>query len=248
MSFTNKTPGRPNNACKFATTRWSIVVSAGKSSTDDTRKALAILCETYWYPLYAYVRRKGSRPEDARDIIQSFFVSLLETKGLAVADPERGKFRSFLLSALKNFSAKQWRAETTQKRGGTKPHLSIDYVGAEKRYACEPEDRLTPDKIFERKWALAILDAAMEKLNAEQIAAGRQDRFDVLKMYLGGDKNCVPYRELAERLEITVGAVKVAVHRLRKRYRELLRCEIVETVTAPNNIDEELQSLFTALS
>lgn len=223
------------------------MVKAGKSPTKGTQKALAFLCEAYWYPLYAYARRKGNRHEDARDLVQSFFANLLEKNGLAIADPDRGKFRSFLLSALKNFAAKQWRAETTQKRGGSIPHLSLDYSDGEKRYLCEPEDSLTPDKIFERKWAITILDSAMAKLADEQVAADKKNRFDLLKMYLGGDKNRVPYADLADRLNISAGAVKVAVHRLRSRYRELLRNEIADTVADPNNIDEELQDLFVAL-
>ena len=246
MTSTNRT-STPSIAGRFATTRWSVVVEAGKSPTRESQKALAVLCEAYWYPLYAFARRQGNRHEDARDLIQSFFENMLEKNGLAIANPDRGKFRSFLLGALKNFAAKQYRAETTQKRGGSTPHLSLDYSDGEKRYRCEPEDELTPDKIFERKWAITLLESVMTKLSAEQVAADKKERFEVLKMYLGGDKNRVPYAELGGRLNISAGAVKVAVHRLRKRYRELLRSEIADTVTDPDCIDEELQALFVAL-
>ena len=171
----------------------------------------------------------------------------MEKNSLQIANPDRGKFRSFLLGALKKFAAKQWRAESTKKRGGTNDLMSIDYRDAENRYLCEPQDDLTAEKSFERKWAIALLDSAMEKLAAEQAAAGKTETFDSLNMHLGGDKNRVLYRELSESLNTSEGAIKVAVHRLRRRYRELLRSAIADTVADPDDIDEELQALFAAL-
>ncbi|QEG41597.1 RNA polymerase sigma factor [Roseimaritima ulvae] len=233
---------------RFATTRWSVVVSAGQPRSKDARQALATLCESYWYPLYAFARRSGNRHEDASDLVQAFFANLLETNGLQVAQPERGKFRAFLLGTLKNFAAKQWRSASTKKRGGEYRLLSIDYRVAEGRYLCEPQDDLTAEKIFERKWAMTVLHTAMAKLAAEQETAGKTPRFNGLKMYLGGDKTRVPYRELSQSLNMSEGAIKVAIHRLRTRYRELLRDEIADTVADPNDVDDELRSLFAALS
>lgn len=246
---TNNTPsGTSPHSSRFATTRWSVVVAAGQPQSKDANEALATLCEMYWYPLYAFARRRGHRHEDARDLVQAFFANILEKNSLQIAGPERGKFRSFLLGALKNFAAKQWRTASTKKRGGGETPLSIDYRDAEDRYLCEPQDDLTAEKLFERKWAMTLLHTAMAKLAGEQETAGKTSRFDSLKMYLGGDKNRVPYYELAESLTMSEGAVKVAIHRLRRRYRELLRNEIADTVVDSNDIDEELQSLFAALS
>lgn len=233
---------------RFTTTRWSIVVAAGGPRSPNARAALSTLCESYWYPLYAYSRRRGHTHQDAQDLIQSFLASLLESEGLRVVDPKRGKFRSFLLTALKNFSAKQWRTESTQKRGGSSVILSLDYHEAEGRYFCEPEDERTPETIFEHKWAIAILESAMKKLSDEQRSAGKQARFDLLKMHLGGDSEQVPYRELASTLGISEGAIKVAVHRLRARYGQILRDEISQTVSNPGDLDNELRAIFDAVS
>lgn len=246
---TNQSPsGTSPQPSRFATTRWSVVVTAGQPQSKDACEALATLCEMYWYPLYAFARRRGNRDEDARDLVQAFFANILEKNSLQIAHPERGRFRSFLLGALKNFAAKQWRTASTKKRGGVNTPLSIDYRDAEARYLCEPQDDLTAERIFERKWAITLLNTAMAKLTAEQETAGKMTRFASLKNYLGGDKNRVPYRELSESLNMSEGAIKVAIHRLRRRYRELLRNEIADTVADPNDIDEELRSLFAALA
>jgi RNA polymerase sigma-70 factor (ECF subfamily) len=208
---------------------------------------LSALCETYWYPLYAYVRRRGRSIEEAQDLTQTFFAEILEKSRMRVANPQRGKFRSFLLTSLKNFLAKQWRAESAQKRGGANTPLSLDFHVAESRYSREPEHDLTAERIYERQWALTLLEGALAKLSDEQAAAGKGTLFDSLKMYLGGDKNRVPYRQIAASLNMTDGAVKVAVHRLRRRYRELLLSEIADTVADSDDVDDELRALFAAV-
>jgi len=248
MSLLNETP-TPSavQGGRFATTRWSVVIAAGRSPSLAASKALSALCDIYWYPLYAYVRRRGYRVEESQDLTQAFFAEILEKNSVRVADPQRGKFRSFLLTALKNFLAKQWRAKSAQKRGGAKTPLSLDFQGAETRYSRDPGHNLTADKIYERQWALTLLESTLTKLSVEQATAGKSKLFDRLKMYLGGDKNRVPYREIAQNFNMTDGAVKVAVHRLRRRYRELLRSEIADTVADPNDIDNELCALFAAV-
>jgi RNA polymerase sigma factor (sigma-70 family) len=233
---------------RFATTRWSIVVAAGQSPSPDAQQALSTLCEAYWYPLYAYIRRRGYAVDDAQDLTQAFFTEVLAKNRLSIADPRRGKFRSFLLTALKNFLAKQWRAEHAQKRGGTETLLPLDFLMAETRYSREPGHELTAEKIYERRWALTLLECVLARLASEQTAAGKSLLFDSLKTYLGGDQNGVPYREIADRIKMTEGAVKVAVHRLRRRYRELLHGEIADTVTDPEDIDDELRALFAAVA
>lgn len=232
---------------QFATTRWSVVVAAGQSPSADAHQSLAALCEAYWYPLYAFVRRSGYSVEDAQDLTQAFFVELLEKGRLRAADPRRGKFRTFLLAAMKNFLANQWRAASAQKRGGAKGPLSLDFDDVERRYSREPGHNLTAEKIYDRRWAMALLEGVLGTLAREQAAAGKGDLFEGLKGFLGGDKNRVPYREIADRLAVTEGAVKVAVHRLRRRYRELLRSAIANTVSSPDEVEDELRALFAVV-
>jgi RNA polymerase sigma-70 factor (ECF subfamily) len=236
-----------NYARPFATTQWSVVVSAGQSDCAESRRALAALCEAYWYPLYAYVRRKGHAPDDAQDLTQAFFAELLEKDRLHLADQERGKFRSFLLASLNHFAAKRWRAARALKRGGPSPRLSLDFAAAEANYAHEPFHEMTPERVFERRWALTLLSNAVNRLRDEYETRGKLVLFEHLKDHLAGDSQALPYRELGDRLRMTEGAVKVAAHRLRSRCRELLRAEIAETVAGPEEIDEELRSLFSAL-
>jgi len=223
------------------------VLAARKSTAAESKQALTTLCEAYWYPLYAFVRRRGYQPEEAQDLTQEFIATLLEKDFLKAADRERGRFRSFLLASLKHFLAKEWRRASAQKRGGDMIHLSLDFKDGEARYGREPAHELTAEKIYERRWAMTLLEQAFARLRAEFVAAGKLALYENLTLYVGGDKATVPYRELAERLGMTEGSVKVAVHRLRRRCRDLLRAEIAETVASPKDVDEELRDLFRAL-
>ncbi len=232
----------------FATTRWSIVVAAGDRTSSDSQQALATLCQSYWYPLYAYVRRRGYQPAEAQDLTQAFFTQLLEKGTLAAADQNRGKFRTFLLASLNHFLANQDRAARAAKRGGEKTVYSLDLEAGERLYGMEPADRATPDQIFQRRWAMTLLQRAVENLRSEYEQSQRLHIFEALKGYLGGETSRVPYREIAQQLDATEGAIKVAVHRLRRRCRELLRQEIAHTVDSPDEIDDELQSLFQAIA
>ena len=232
----------------FATTHWSIVLSAGRKESGESGKALASLCQAYWYPLYAYVRRRGYSAHEAQDLTQEFFLHLLERESIQVADPERGKFRSFLLASLQNFLANEWRRGQAEKRGGGTPVISLDLHAGEDRYGLEPADTVTPERIFERRWALTLLDMALTRLQEEFTSSGKKELFDELKEHLGSGASGTPYAVVAERLGMTEGAVKVASHRLRRRCREILRGAIAETVADPADIDEELQQLFAAIS
>lgn len=231
---------------QFATTRWSLILAAGNSNQDgDSRKALTQLCEMYWYPLYAYLRRRGCSAHDSQDLIQAFFARLLEKRALAAADQPRGKFRSFLLTALKNFVANQRREGRRIKRGGGNAVLSLEFEAGESRYQREPADQRTPEDVFERRWALTLLEQSLERLRDEYIEAGKEKLFESLKDRLGGGDT--PYKQLAESVGMTEGSVKVAVHRLRARYREILREEIAQTVATPIEVDEELREMFAVL-
>jgi len=237
-----------SGAGRFATTHWSVVLSAGQPDSSRYQQALEMLCRTYWFPLYAYLRRHGYNTQKAEDHIQAFFACLLEKRGLRLADPKRGRFRSFLLTALKHFLANEHARAQAQKRGGGCKILPLDIENAENRYAREPRDELSPEKLFERSWALAVLDRTMARLQAEAAAAKKEKHFDCLKIYLTAEKNAVPYNEVATRLKMTEGAVKIAVYRLRRRYRDLLRDEIAQTVTSEEQINEEIRDLFAALA
>ena len=233
---------------RFATTRWSIVASAGgQHDSPRAREALAALCEAYWYPLYAFLRRQGASAEDAQDLVQAFFVELLEKDRLAAADRERGKFRSFLLASLKHFQANDWRRGAAQKRGGGAPTLSLDLEAGERRFALEPSHQQTAERIFQRQWAMTLLEQTLAALRQEFVAAGKAELFDHAKAHLGGDPSAAPYRQIAEKLGMTEGALKVAVHRLRQRWREALREQIGQTVAGPEEVEEELRELFDAL-
>jgi RNA polymerase sigma factor (sigma-70 family) len=234
-------------AAQFTTTHWSAVLEAGKGDSPVAAAALDQLCRAYWYPLYAYVRRRGHSPEEAEDLIQDFVARLLEKDYLRLADPARGKFRSFLLSALKNFLTNEWLKSTRQKRGGGCRWLSWDQASAERRCQMEPVDQLTPERIFERQWAITLLGQVLDRLRQEQIKAGREHFFEEVKGWLWGDKGTMAYAELAGQLGLTQSALKTTVHRLRLRYRELLREEIGRTVATPLEVQEELDGLMAAL-
>ncbi len=237
----------PSGPREFATTHWSMVVAANPDEASQThaRKALEELCRAYWYPLYAFVRYRGYSSDDAQDLTQSFFARIIETGGFASADPERGRFRSYLLGAMKHFLANEWHRARTRKSGGGVTIIELDALDPEARYALEPAQSTDPDAGFDREWAQESTARAMEKLRAESAASGRGEQFEALKGSLTGEE---PARsETAARLGMTEGAVKVAVHRLRQRYRELLRAEIAQTVTDPSAIDDEMRHLVDAL-
>jgi len=243
------TPTNANlpGAGRFATTHWSVVMAAGRPKSASYRQALETLCRTYWFPLYAYLRRHGCNSHQAQDYTQAFFTALLTKGGLGLADPKRGKFRSFLLSSLKHFLSNERARARAKKRGGGRKTLSLDFDSAESRYVLEPRDELSPEKLFERSWALTVLDRTMARLQAEAVKTNKMKSFERLKSYLIADKDSAPYHRAADELDITEGAVRIAVHRLRRRYRELLRDEIAQTVTSDDQIDEEIRDLFTAL-
>jgi len=231
---------------RFAQTRWSMVLAAGGEG-EQAGEALERLCATYWYPLYAFVRRQGKSAHDAQDLTQGFFARLLEKKDLAAVDRAKGKFRSFLLAAIQHYLANEWDRAHTQKRGGGVTVLSIDDAEAERRYHEEPAEQITADQLFDRRWALTLLDQVLKRLGNEMQREGKAAHFDALKFCLTGERGAA-YEEIASRLGTTEGALKVAVHRLRDRYRALLRAEIAETVGSEAEVDEELRQLFSALS
>jgi DNA-directed RNA polymerase specialized sigma24 family protein len=230
----------------FATTRWSLVRAAGRRASPEAERALAALCETYWYPLYAYARRRGLDAEAAGDATQGFFARLLEKGDLAVADRTRGRFRSFLLAAFGHYLANERDRERALRRGGGRPTLSLDFDAGESRYGLEPADEATPERIFDRRWALTLLDRAFARLRDEYGLAGKGDLFEALRPALAGDRGA-PYVEVAARLGMTEGAVKVAAHRLRSRCGEVIRAEIAETVGSAEEVEDELRQLFAAL-
>jgi len=232
----------------FATTHWTVVLAAGQSASPDAGVALEELCRTYWYPLYAYVRRQGHTREDAEDLTQAFFATLLAKNYLAGLSSDRGRFRAFLLAALKHFLANEWDRANRQKRGGGVPHLSLDYQAADTRYVVDPADHLSPDKLYDRAWAMTLLEKVVARLRAESTAAGRAGQFEQLKFFLMVDSQNIPYADTAAALLLSEGAVRVAVHRLRRRYRELLQLEIVQTLADPAQAGEEMRALLGAFS
>jgi RNA polymerase sigma-70 factor (ECF subfamily) len=232
---------------RFRTTHWSLIVAAQDRSSTEAQVALAELCETYWYPLYAFIRRQGHSMEDARDLTQEFFARLLEKDYLGAADRERGKFRAFLLTCCKHFLANEHDRATARKRGGGVTIRSLDCGAAENRYRDEPTHDVTPEKLFERRWALVLLHNVFTQLRQEHEQAGKLKLFDELKPFLAGDGPAVRYAQAAEALRLSSGAVKVAVHRLRRRYRELVHEEIARTVDDPALVEAEIRDLFAAL-
>jgi RNA polymerase sigma factor (sigma-70 family) len=222
-------------------------MQAGTDSP-QAHQALETLCRNYWYPLYAYVRRQGHSAHDAQDLTQAFFARLLEKNYLADVQREKGRFRSFLLASLKHFLANEWDREQALKRGGGKRLIALDDDSAESRYKLEPKDDLSADKIYERRWALTLLDQVLTKLRGEFEKDGKLDQFEALKQYLSGGRTSVSYAQAADKLGMNEGAIKVAVHRLRKRYRKLLRAEIAQTVATASEVEAEIRYLFAALS
>lgn len=239
---------QPSGAHWFATTHWSVVLTAGDHSSVRAADALEKLCRTYWFPLYAFVRRKGYSPEDAQDLTQGFFARFLEKDYLAQVAREKGKFRSFLQASLTHFLSDERDRAHAAKRGGGKTIVSLDADEAEGRYRLEPANNLNAEKIFERRWALMLLDAARERLRAEYAAAGHTRRFAILETFLPGEQGKRTYAEAAAELGVAAGTAKWEVHQFKKRYRELLRAEIAHTVSSPDQIDEEARYLISVLS
>ncbi len=223
------------------------MLAAARDSRPDAQAALTTLCETYWYPLYAYVRRRGYQAEDARDLVQGFFAALLEKRYVKDADRERGRFRSFLLTALKRFLSKQRERAHARKRGGTARPVPLDFESGEGRYCLEPSHDVTPEAIYERRWALTVLDRAIVRLRQTYVEADKTAFFESLKTFLTGEADAPPHEQVARDLAMSVGTVKVAVHRLRRRYRDLLRAEIARTVADPEDVVEELKYLLAVL-
>lgn len=233
-------------AARFATTHWSLVAAASDSNPDDARAALESLCRSYWYPLYVFVRRQGRGADEAQDLTQSFFLELLSKERLQRAREERGRFRSFLLTALRNFLANERRDARAAKRGGDRIIEPLEVARGEERYSREPEDGATPERIFERHWAWTLTQTALGALEAEYQSAGKHELFVRLVPYLHGERE-QGYAELAAELGLSEGAIKTAVHRLRGRCRECLRAEIARTVMSEAEIDDEMRDLFSAL-
>jgi RNA polymerase sigma-70 factor (ECF subfamily) len=231
----------------FPHTHWTVVLRAGRSDTTRAQAALAELCQTYWYPLYAYARRRGCNPQDAEDATQGFFARLLRLNSLAYVEREKGRFRAFLLAAMKHYLADEYHHASAKKRDRALT-ISLDAQAAEERYRFEPVDTVTPEQLFERRWALTLLETVMQRLRTEYEDSGRAALFAALRFAITGDKNAVPYTTLAAELGMTGEAVRVAVHRLRRRYREVLREEIGHTVADESEIADELNSLRRILS
>jgi RNA polymerase sigma-70 factor (ECF subfamily) len=232
----------------FAPTRWTVVLEAGRGDSPRAQDALAQLCQTYWYPLYAYVRRRGYGPHDAEDLTQAFFARLLERNLVAEADRERGRFRTFLLVRLQHFLDDEWDRAEAEKRGGGQRTLSLDGMSAETRYRHEPVDERSPEKLFEYRWAVTVLERVFERLRVEYEAQGKQALFGELKHCLIQARAAGPYADLSGRLGMSEGALRVALHRMRERYRALLREEIAETVCGPDEVEEELRALVRVLA
>jgi len=231
---------------QFPTTRWTLVAAASDPQRKDARSALVSLCENYWYPLYVYLRRRGYPPDQAQDLTQEFFIRVLEGRYLDRADPEKGRFRSFMLTSLKFFAADEQDRQRAHKRGGGMV-VPIEFSSGEERYQREPGHDETPECIFERRWALSVLERVLQKLRDEFVHHGRPEHFERLKGFLLGQSEA-PYAALAREMNSSEGALKVAIHRLRKRYRELFRQEIADTVADPAEVEPELRYLAAVLT
>jgi RNA polymerase sigma factor (sigma-70 family) len=232
----------------FNTTHWSVVLAASQPDSAAAIQALESLCRTYWFPLYGFVRRKGYGPEDAQDLTQEFFARFLEKEYFRRADPRRGRFRSFLLTSLEHFLIHEWQRARAQKRGGGRPLLAWEELSAESRYQGEPISNLEPDKGFDQRWASTLFQKAVSRLQQESAAAGKSQQYNELKCFLAAEAGTGEYAGVADRLGLTPGAVGVAVHRLRQRYRELVREEIAHTVASPSEIEDEMRYLIGLMS
>jgi RNA polymerase sigma-70 factor (ECF subfamily) len=231
----------------FRTTHWSVVLAAARTDSPQRQSALNSLCQSYWYPLYAFARRQGRNPQEAEDLTQDFFARLLAKNGLASVSRENGRFRSFLLASLKNFLANDWDRNHTIKRGGRHAVISWDEQSAEQRYLVEPRHEATPEKLFEQSWALTVIQGVLEQLRKDYADASKGRLFEAIQSYLSGDDGAGTYAEMAAKLNMTEGAVKMAVLRLRENFRHRLRAEIAQTVANDDEIDDELRHLFACL-
>ncbi len=232
---------------RFATTQWSLVLQAAQPDNSAARVALETLCRRYWFPLYAFARRRVSEVHEAQDLTQEFFLHLLEKNSLAAASPERGRFRCFLLSSLKNFLLNEWDRATAQKRGGGRERLSLDWETGESRLSLEPAHSDTPEREFERQWALTLLDNVVRRLQDEFATMGKLRQFELLKETLTGSRAVLDYGVIASELQVSEEAARQAAHRLRKRYREFLREEVAATVEQEDEVEDEIGRLFEAL-
>jgi DNA-directed RNA polymerase specialized sigma24 family protein len=248
VTSSSPTPVAGESGDVFATTRWTVVLSAGRKSSPQSDQALEELCRSYWYPLYAFVRRQGHSREDAEDLTQGFFACFLAKNYLEGLASDRGRFRAFLLASLKHFLANEYDRGRRQKRGGDAPRFSLDWQDADTRFRIEPADPLSPDKQYDRAWAVALLEKVIQRLRAEAEAEGKGAQFDPLKPFLTIGKGAIPYARAAAELGVTEGAARVTVHRLRRRYRELVREEIAQTLSDPAQVEAELAALFAAFA
>ena len=248
MTTEHSTPASTAPGDIFATTHWTVVLAAGKRHTPQSDGALEELCRTYWFPLYAYVRRRGHTKEDAEDSVQAFFARFLAKNYLEGLSAERGRFRAFLLASLKHFLINEWKKTQRLKRGGGEAPLSLDWETADTKFQVAATNEPSPDKVFDREWALALLAKVIERLQQECETDGKAKLFAQLKIFLTAGKDGTAQAEVAKALGMEEGAVRVAIHRLRKRYRELLRAEIAQTLADAADVDEEMRALFGAFS
>ena len=234
-------------SARVATTQWSEVLAARDGSDTEAREALGTLCQTYWQPLYAYIRHQGYGPEESRDLTQAYFAELLEKDFLADVDPSKGRFRSYLLATLRHFLSHERDRDRALKRGGGTRTLSLDVETGEERYSIQATEAMTPVDVFEHRWAMTVLDRAMGRLAAESKETGNGEQFETLRHYLTSANPQVPYGEAAEELGMSEGAIRTAVHRLRKRYGQAWRAEIAQTVANPADTDEEVRHLLAVV-
>ena len=231
---------------RFRTTHWSMVLSAGDSGDPLSREALSTLCQMYWHPVYAFVRRKGYDPDTAQDLTQGFFLFLLEKNTIKTARPDKGKFRSFLLVVLKRYLTNEWKRQRAEKRGGGSASLTFSFEDAERRYALEPVDRDTPETIFEKQWIRTLIHNSLQRLKREMNSSGKPERTEPLTSILTGSGDGAPYVEVARKLGMSESALKVSIHRTRRRFGSMLREEVAQTVSEPSLVEEELSYLFSA--
>jgi RNA polymerase sigma factor (sigma-70 family) len=232
----------------FQTTHWSVVLAAGDATSPDVHAALAHLCQTYWLPIYAFVRKRGHSPEQAEDLVQDFFGNFLAKNHVAKAARERGRFRSFLMTSVENFLHNVHARSQAIKRGGGLQILSLDIPNPEDQYLSEPTDETNPAKAFEQRWASTVLNTVLQRLRNEFVESGRSELYDALNAHLWGDVECIPYPRVASEFKLTIANVKTTAYRLRQRYRELLREEIAQTVSQPGEVDDEIRYLMKIVS
>jgi RNA polymerase sigma-70 factor (ECF subfamily) len=241
--------GSAQQADGFASTRWSLVLQArGDRASPEVQEALSRLCSAYWYPLYAFIRRRGHGADDAEDLTQEFLANLLQRKALSTADRGRGRFRTFLLACCQHFLSNQRDRERAHKRGGGRPILSLDFSAAAERYRAEPAHSETPERLFDRRWAMIVLEHALEQVEKEYEAAGKGPLFDSLKAALVGSPAALPYARIGAELQMSEDAVRKAAQRLRARFRIALRAHVADTVGDKASVDDEIRDLFVALA